>query len=98
MADVKKLLRFVTNKFLLTGIAFLVWMLYFDQNDWSSQQRRKKDLQDTKDNIAYLNSEITQMEKEHIDMKSNPQKIEQYAREHYKMKRENEDLYIVENK
>jgi cell division protein FtsB len=96
MTVAKKLFRIITNKFLLTGIAFLVWMLYFDQNDWSSQQRRKQELQDTEDNIAYLNSEIARMEKDHADMKSNPQKIEQYAREHYKMKRENEDLYIVE--
>jgi cell division protein DivIC len=92
----KKLLRLFTNKFLLTGLGFLVWMAYFDQNDWQSISKKKKDLQEIDNNIAYLNDEIARMEKEHYQMTSDPSKLEQYAREQYKMKRDNEDLYIIE--
>lgn len=92
----KKVLHILTNKFLLTILAFMAWMVYFDQHDWVSQQEKKRNLQDVKDNIAYLDKEITRMEKEKDGMTSDPQMLEQYAREQYRMKRDNEDLYIIE--
>lgn len=92
----KKVLSVLTNKFLLTALAFGAWMLYFDQNDWYSMREKKKELQDIKDNIAYLNKEISSMEHETVALRSDPQKLEQFAREHYNMKRDNEDLYIID--
>ena len=92
----KKVLSIVTNKFVLTALAFGVWMFFFDQNDFRSMQQRKQELQSTKDNIAYLNNEIARMEKEHEEMIGNPQRLEQYAREQYLMKRDNEDVYVIE--
>jgi cell division protein FtsB len=59
-------------------------------------QQRKQELQSTKDNIAYLNNEIARMEKDHEEMIGNPQRLEQYAREQYLMKRDNEDVYVIE--
>lgn len=94
----KKLFSIFTNKYLLTAVAFLVWMVYFDQNDWFSQKERKQQLRATKDNITYLNAEIDRMEKEHMAMVTDPQKVEQFARENFRMKRDNEDLYVIEKK
>ncbi|RYD58708.1 MAG: septum formation initiator [Sphingobacteriales bacterium] len=94
----KKFLRILTNKFVLTGLGFLLWMAYFDQNDWQSISKKSRDLEEIDNNISYLNREIARMEKEHYQMTSEPQKLEQYAREQYKMKRDNEDLYIIEAK
>ena len=39
----KKVLKVLTNKFLLTTIGFVVWMVYFDQNDWFTMQQKKKE-------------------------------------------------------
>lgn len=36
------------------------------------------------------------MEHETVALRSDPQKLEQFAREHYNMKRDNEDLYIID--
>ena len=94
----KKLLHIVANKYLITAVAFAVWMLFFDQNDYKSQRQRKRDLQEANDGIAYLNGEIAQMEKDHAEITTDPAKLEQYAREHYRMKRDNEDVYVVERK
>lgn len=94
----KKLLRIITNKYFVTGVAFAVWMIFFDQNDYESQMQRKHDLQATNDGIAYLNGEITSMEQAYTEITSDPDKLEQYAREHYRMKKDNEDVYLVERK
>jgi cell division protein DivIC len=94
----KKILPFLTNKFLLSAVAFAIWMLFFDQNDWMTMQQRKKELKATNDNIAYLNGEVARMEKEHTDLVTNPKKLEQFARENFRMKRDDEDLFVVEKK
>jgi len=92
----KKILAVITNKFFITAVAFFAWITFFDQNDWMAQHQRKKDLDATKADIAYLNAEIGRMEKEHTDLVTNPKKLEQYARENFRMKRDNEDLYVIE--
>ena len=92
----KKLWKVVSNKFLVTGIAFAAWMVFFDQNNWTAQKERNNALKDTERNIAYLNEEIADMEKEYLELTTNPERLEQYAREKSKMKKDNEDIYIVE--
>ena len=93
-----KILRILFNKYLLTGAAFIVLMLFFDQADWLTQRHRRKELEDVKANITFLNKEIDQMEAEYRAVKTDPEALERYAREHYRMKRDSEDLYIVEHK
>ncbi|MEO6833883.1 MAG: septum formation initiator family protein [Chitinophagaceae bacterium] len=93
-----KILRFFINKYTLTLAAFLVLMIFFDQNDWISQQARKKELQDVNDNISFLNKEIGKMDTEYAAIRNDPQALERYAREHYNMKRDSEDLYLIKEK
>jgi cell division protein DivIC len=92
----KKVLKVLTNKYFIVSLAFAVWTLFFDQNDWMSLQQRQKELGGIKDNIAYLNTEIARMSNEKNDLLTNPQKLEQYAREHFRMKHEGEDVYVIE--
>ncbi|HRO43068.1 MAG TPA: septum formation initiator family protein [Flavipsychrobacter sp.] len=92
----KKLFRILTNKFLITGAAFAAWMIYFDSNNWSAQEERKNEIRETDRNIAYLHSEIARMEKEYYELTKNPERLEEYARERYKMKKDSEDLFIIE--
>jgi cell division protein DivIC len=93
----KKLFRILTNKYLVTAVAFVVWTVYFDQNDWITLQQRQKELNAVKDNIAYLTTEINRMNAERNDLMTNPKKLEQYARENYRMKHDNEDVYVFDN-
>lgn len=94
---IKKVLKILSNKYFLASIAFLAWTVYFDQNDYISLQQRQKELNGVKENIAYLNTEIARMSAEKNDLQTNPRKLEQYARENYRMKHEGEDVYVIEN-
>lgn len=93
-----KLLRFLFNKYTLTLAGFAVLMLFFDQADWISQQERKQDLKEVNERISYLQKEIDQMESQYSALKKKPEALERFARESYRMKRDTEDLYIVERK
>jgi hypothetical protein len=93
-----KLLRLLFNKYTITGAAFAMLMLFFDQNDYASQQARDRELKDVNDNIVYLNQEIAQQESAYSSLMHDPKELERYAREHYRMKRDTEDLYVIERK
>lgn len=92
----KLLFRLLRNKYLLTAIFFATWMIFFDQDNLSVQRERKQQLDESRRNIEYLTKEIAVMEKEYYDLIHDPAKLEAFAREQYKMKRDNEDVYIIE--
>jgi cell division protein DivIC len=92
----KKAFKILTNKYLLVTVAFVCWTVFFDQNDWMSLQQRQKELNKFKSNIAYLNTEIDRMNAERDGLMSDPHMLEKYAREHYRMKHDGEDVYVIE--
>ena len=83
------------NKYLITGIAFAIWMMFFDRNDLPSQIRRSSELYKMKQNQKNMALLIANTEKELQLLKTNPETLEKYAREKFLMKKDNEDLYIV---
>lgn len=94
----KQLFRILTNKFLLSGVIFTIWMVYFDQNDYFTIRQKKKEYKEVKSNVDYLNAETTRMQKELAALMAYSQPLEQLARESYHMKKDNEDVYVIERK
>lgn len=81
---------------MLTLAGFGVWMMFLDRNDWVSQQEAKAKLQGLQENIQYLNREIEVMDSQRVAMLNNPEALEKFARERYRMKRDGEDLYVIQ--
>lgn len=94
----KKVFRFFANKYLITLGLFAAWMFLFDENNWLLLRERNHDLKATKENIAYLEKELIKEEKNYKDLISDAATLEKYAREKYRMKRDNEDVYTFERK
>jgi len=91
----KKLHYIFTNKYLITGIAFAIWMLFFDRNDVILQVKRIRDLNRLQESEQVMTQKIAETKKELNLLKTNPLTLEKYAREKYLMKRDNEDLFII---
>jgi cell division protein DivIC len=87
--------RWVHNKYLLTAIGFLVWMLFIDRNDLPTQWRRVNELRTLQESEKAMNKQISDTKQELELLKTNPFTLEKYAREKYLMKRDNEDVYVV---
>ena len=92
----KKALHIVANKYLLTAVVFIVWVGFFDRNDWFTQQQRVAELEDTRENINYLRGEIATMKQQKEGIKNNPAVLEKFARENYHLKKDNEDVFVFE--
>lgn len=83
------------NKYFISFALFLVWMLFFDPKDWGLIYDRKMKLNDLEKSEAHLTIQIKETEKELSQLKTNAQTIEKYAREKFYLKKENEDLFLV---
>ena len=89
----------VKNKYLLTTVGFVVWVLFFDSRDFiTSRFRERARLVRLESSKQYYEQQIATTRKELQDLKSNPALLEKYAREKYLMKRDNEDLFLVREK
>ena len=85
------------NKYLLTGVFFVIWMVFFDPKDILSNLERRDKLNELQTSELHLKAQITNAKQELDLLKNNAQSIEKYAREKYLMKKDNEDLFIVKS-
>ena len=83
------------NKYLLTGVFFVIWMVFFDPKDILSDFERRDKLNELEKSEQHLKQLITESQTELGLLKNNAQSMEKYAREKYMMKKDNEDLFIV---
>lgn len=92
----KSWFKFLFNKYLLAFLFTLVWVIFFDDTDYFTQLQRQNDLKDMIRKIEYYKKEIAIANQELSDIQNNPEALEKFAREKYYMKKDNEDLYIIE--
>lgn len=94
----RKLYRKLLNKYLISAIVFIVWMLFFDQNSYMIHRELDKQIRELKhDRKSY--SEKLEKEKARIEeMKSDSTEIERVARERHYLKKKDEDIFIIEEK
>jgi hypothetical protein len=91
----KHLWKLLYNKFFLTTLVFLVWLVFFDGNNLISRYRVKKDLRSMKHQKEYYLEEITKNEVIRDQLTNDLEKVEQYGREKYLMKRDHEDVFLI---
>lgn len=89
------ILPFLKNKYTLTLIVFLGWIIFFDQNNLIDRVQNLNQLHMLeKDKLYYnekINSDSTRLE----ELKTNKKNLEKFAREQYLMKKKNEDVFII---
>jgi cell division protein FtsB len=91
----QKLLSLLKNKYFLSTTAFLVWMLFFDRNDLLSQYEYRSQLQKLEQEKQFYTQEIAKVQKDLDELTTNKDKLEKFAREHYLMKRDHEDVFVI---
>jgi len=92
----KKILKVLKNKYFIVSVAFLVWLVFFDQNNIISQLKLSRKLKQLKQQKEYYELEIRSNEKATLELMNDTDQLEKYAREKYLMKKDNEDLFIIE--
>lgn len=91
----KTTFKYLKNKYILTSLVLLVWLIFFDANDFITQFKYKRKLNDLQEEKAFYKKEIKETKQSLYELTTNPHTLEKFAREQYLMKKENEDVFII---
>jgi cell division protein FtsB len=91
----KKLPSFLKNKYFLSVAFFALWLLFFDQKDIFNTMEQKGKLKILEAKKQYYLREIDKAKQELTDLQNNPAALEKFAREKYLMKKDDEDIFII---
>jgi cell division protein FtsB len=92
-----KLPSILKNKFVLVTLALLIWVAFFDSNNWIKQARLQSEIDDLEEQKEYYLKEIEKDSIALFDLTNNTETQEKFAREKYLMKKENEDIIVIIN-
>jgi len=87
--------KYINNKYFYTGLVFLIWWIFFDQESLIVQYdlaRVKIGLEKQKE---YYKNEIKEDEAAINTLQNDTVLLEKYAREKYFMKKDNEDVFVI---
>ena len=92
---VKTWFKLLNNRYVWVLLSFLIWMVFLDNGSCIGHHVLDKQIKELKDNKEYYLQEIRK-DQEKIKKLNNLAEIEKYAREKYYMKKDSEDIYIIE--
>jgi len=87
--------KITTNIFVVITIPFLVWMFFLDENSYLVHRKFNTEIKDLENTISFYQKKIAE-DKATIKKLKDSLQLERFAREKYLMKKENEDIYIIE--
>ena len=91
----KKWFRIASNKYLLVLLGFVMWMLFLDTNSWLIHRELNAEIDELEKNKKYYLDQINS-DKAIMEQLNDSLELEKFARQEYYMKRENEEIYIIE--
>lgn len=92
---INRLPAFFRNKYILTILIFLIWLLLLDTNSLISRYREVRNLRQLKKDKEYYINKIEGDKSKLKELQTDNHNLEKFAREQYRMKKPDEDLYIV---
>ncbi len=90
------LLIHLKNKFFITGFIFVLWMLIFDNSNWISMINTSRKINQMEDEKKYYEDKIRNDKRKILELRTNKENLEKYAREQYLMKKPNEEIFIID--
>ena len=93
---IKRLPPLFRNFYIVTGLSFLVWLIFLDSNDLISRFKLGAKMRSLQNEKEYYQEKITEVEKDRKELMTNKELLEKFAREKYLMKKESEDVFIIQ--
>lgn len=97
MKQIRFILLIFSNRYLLATAAFVIWVVFFDESNLFIQRQRTNELNELNRKIEYYKGQVAQTRKELKDLQNDPVILEKYAREKYFMKRDNEEVFVIDS-
>jgi len=90
--------RMFRNKYVVAILVFLVWIVFFDENNLLAHHRNKQRLKALKEQRIVYREKIEADNRKLEELRSGNKNLEKYAREQFYMTKPDEDLFLVVEK
>jgi cell division protein DivIC len=88
-------LPLLRNKYVITGLVFMVWIGFFDQNNLVDRFSLNSRISDLEKQRAHYQAQIEDNLHRMEELKGSHENLEKFAREQYLMKKPDEELFII---
>jgi cell division protein FtsB len=92
----KKIIFLLKNKYFLFFMVMFIWLMFFDRNNMIERVKTEMELNRLKKDKEYYLQQIDETNKMKEELFSNQNTLEKFAREKYLMKKDNEDIFLIE--
>jgi cell division protein FtsB len=83
------------NKYILTILIFFIWLLLLDSNNLIARYKEIRELHKLRNDREYYINKIEVDKRKLRELKTDDDNLEKFAREQYRMKKPDEDVYII---
>jgi len=91
----KKVFPWLRNKYILTLVIFILWMLLFDSSNWidvMAEHRRIRKFEKEKEYyLEKIEADLNRLK----ELQTNNENLEKFAREQYLMKKPDEEIFVI---
>ncbi len=91
----KKWFKLMTNMYILVLTIFVIWMAFFDTNSLLIHLELRREIKKLEEQKEFLKGEI-EKDKKVLETLSDKEELEKFAREKYYMKKEGEEIFLIE--
>jgi cell division protein DivIC len=91
-------IKLFRNKYTLSLLIFLAWLTFFDNNNLLDRWHNRNVMRQLNKDRDYYQKKISDDRMKLKQLKTDNKNLEKFAREQYLMKKDNEDIFIIEEK
>ncbi len=93
----KKILNILKNRYVLVALFMITWLGFFDRYNFIKRWQDNRDMRRVEQESEYYKKQIAEIRKKSAEFDRNKESMERFARERYYMKKDKEDVYIIED-
>lgn len=93
----EKIRKYVLNKYILTLIIFAVILTFVGEQSLINQAKMSHEISGKEDELSELQERISETKDEINSLNASTENLERYAREHYHMHADNEEVFLVDD-
>lgn len=96
MINKENVVKYIKNKYVISIAVFVLLLIFFDRNDVFTQMERNKELNKILASQEFYQKEIDSTQQKLSELRSDPAALEHYAREELFMRKDSEDIFVLE--
>jgi cell division protein FtsB len=90
-----KIRMILLNKYLIVFVVYAVFVTFFDEHNLIHRYQSYRKIQQMEKEYKFYQDEIKTTKQKKIELQSSDENLEKFAREHYYLKKDNEDIFII---